>query len=117
MEIKEHLVSDFKIAEVIPNEIIIENTETALDILGNLYYQGYDKMIVHEQNIIPDFFDLKTKLTGDVLQKFTKYKMVLIIIGDFSKYESNSLKDFIYESNKGSQVSFLSSMDEALNTL
>ncbi|WP_348647067.1 DUF4180 domain-containing protein [Arenibacter sp. F26102] len=61
MEIKEHLVSDIKIAEVISNEIIIVNTETALDILGNLYYQGFDKIIIHENNITPAFFDLKTK--------------------------------------------------------
>ncbi|ALJ04850.1 alpha/beta hydrolase [Pseudalgibacter alginicilyticus] len=117
MEIKEHSKSGIKIAEIISNEIIIKTTEDALDLMGNIYYQGYDKMILHQKNITPEFFDLKTKLAGDILQKFTQYNMALSIIGDFSKYESNSLKNFIYESNKGSQVNFLSSVDEALNTL
>ncbi|ALJ04105.1 alpha/beta hydrolase [Pseudalgibacter alginicilyticus] len=117
MEIKEHSKSGIKIAEIISNEIIIKTTEDALDLMGNIYYQGYDKMILHQKNITPEFFDLKTKLAGDILQKFTQYNMALSIIGDFSKYESNSLKNFIYESNKGLQVNFLSSMDEALNTL
>ncbi|MBC8769601.1 DUF4180 domain-containing protein [Arenibacter sp. BSSL-BM3] len=114
MEIKEHLVSGIKIAEVISNEIIIENTETALDILGNLYYQGFDKIIIHEKNITPAFFDLKTKIAGDILQKFSQYRMPLFIVGCFSKYESKSLKDFIYESNKGTHVNFASNFSEAI---
>ncbi|MDL5514896.1 DUF4180 domain-containing protein [Arenibacter sp. M-2] len=117
MEIKEHSKSVIKIAEIISNEIIIKTTEDALDLMGNIYYQGYDKMILHQKNITPEFFDLKTKLAGDILQKFAQYQMSLIIVGDFSNYSSKSLQNFIYESNNGSQVNFLSSMDEALNTL
>lgn len=114
MEIIEHVLNDIKVAEIISNEIIIKNTEDALGFIGNIYYQGFDKMIIHQKNIIPAFFDLKTKLAGDILQKFTQYQMPLIIVGDFSMYSSKSLKDFIYESNQGSQVNFLSSIEVAL---
>ena len=117
MEIKEHILYKIKIAEIISNEIIIKTTEDALDLMGNIYYQGFDKMIIYEKNITPNFFDLKTKLAGDILQKFAQYRMPLIIIGDFSKYTSISLSDFIYESNKGNQINFLASQGEALNTL
>jgi len=88
-----------------------------LDLLGNLYYQDFDKIIIHEKNITPDFFDLKNKLAGDILQKFSQYRMPLAIVGDFSKFESKSLNDFIYESNNGKQVNFVSSISEALNSL
>lgn len=117
MEIKEHSKSGIKIAEIISNEIIIKTTEDALDLMGNIYYQGFDKIILHQKNIAPAFFDLKTKMAGDILQKFTQYRMPLIIVGDFSMYSSKSLKNFIYESNKGTQVNFLSSLNEVLNTL
>jgi hypothetical protein len=41
----------------------------------------------------------------------------LAIVGDFSKYASKSLKDFIYESNKGKQINFVASQAEGLNVL
>jgi len=47
------------------------------------------------------------------LQKFSTYNGRLAIIGDFSKYDSKSLKDFIFESNKGRRVNFVGTTDEA----
>jgi ABC-type branched-subunit amino acid transport system substrate-binding protein len=83
--------------------------------LGDLYYQGFDKIIIHRKNITPDFFDLKTGIAGDVLQKFSQYRMPLAIVGDFSKNKSKSLNDFIYESNKGKQINFAASLSDAIN--
>jgi len=117
MEIKEHTINEIKVAEIISNEIIINTTEDALDLMGNIYYQGFDKIILYQKSINDDFFDLKTKMAGDILQKFAQYQMPLIIVGDFLIYSSKSLKDFIYESNKGKQVNFLPSIREALKVL
>lgn len=115
MKIKEQARSGIKIAEVISNEVIIQTTEDALDLMGNLYYQGFDKIVLHQKNIHSNFFDLKTKMAGEILQKFAQYQMPLIIVGDFSIYTSKSLKDFIHESNQGKQINFLPSTLEALN--
>ena len=41
----------------------------------------------------------------------------LAIVGDFSKYTSKSLKDFIFESNKGKFINFIASKEEALKVL
>jgi hypothetical protein len=115
MIIETHNINDKKIAEIISDEIILSTIEDGLDLLGNLYYQGFDKIIIHERNILPDFFDLKTKIAGDILQKFTQYQMPLIIVGDFSKFNSTSLNDFIFESNKGKHINFVTSTIEAIN--
>ena len=117
MNIQPHNIKDTEIAEIISNEIIVGNAEEALDLLGNTYYQGFDKMIIHQENITPDFFDLKNKMAGEILQKFSTYRVRLAIVGDFSQFTSKSLKDFIYESNKGKHVSFVASVDEALDVL
>lgn len=119
MEIKTHKINSTKIAELISDTILIKNEEDSLDLLGNLYYQGFDKMILHQKNITPHFFDLKNKMAGEILQKFSNYRMSLIIIGDFSDLitKSKSLKDFIYESNKGKQVNFVDSIEEAIEKL
>jgi hypothetical protein len=53
-------------------------------------------------------------MAGEILQKFSTYRVQLTIVGDFSMYNSKSLKDFIFESNKGNQINFISSTTEAL---
>ena len=43
--------------------------------------------------------------------------MKLAIVGDFSGYTSKPLRDFIYESNNGSHVFFVATVEEALEKL
>lgn len=103
-------------AEIISDEIIIGSVDEALDLMANLGYQGVEKIILYEKNIHPDFFDLKTRLAGEILQKFSNYRMQLFIIGDFEKFTSKALNDFIYESNKGKTVAFVGSIEQVLGT-
>ncbi|MES2453958.1 MAG: DUF4180 domain-containing protein [Bacteroidota bacterium] len=117
MKIEAHTSGESKIAEVTSEEILIDNAEEGLQLMVDLYYQDFDKIIIHEKNITPDFFDLKTGLAGEILQKFSNYRMHLAIVGSFEKYPGQSIRDFIYESNKGKQVNFLASSEEAVNKL
>ncbi len=84
-----------------------------MDIFANCMYQGASKIIIHEKNIIADLFDLKTGIAGEVFQKCSNYKVQLAIVGDYSKFTSKSLRDFILESNKHGQINFVSSLEEA----
>src|SRR5688572_33236175 len=106
-----------RIAEIIAEDIIIHTAQDGSDLLGNVYYQGFESVILHEKNITPEFFDLKTGIAGEILQKFSNYRVKLAIVGDFSKYQSKSMKDFIYESNKGKQVNFVDSSEDAIAKL
>ncbi|QNL48015.1 DUF4180 domain-containing protein [Olivibacter sp. SDN3] len=117
MNIESHTINGEKIAEIISTDVIINSTEDGLDLIGNLYYQGFDKVIIHEKNITPDFFDLKNGMAGEILQKFSNYRFKLAIVGDFMQYVSKSIKDFIYESNKVKHINFVSSTAEALKIL
>ena len=117
MNIEVHLVDNRKIAELRASSTVVHNTEDALNLMGDLYYQGYDGLILHEEQITPAFFDLKTKMAGEILQKFSNYRFPLVLIGDFSKFPSQSLQDFIRESNKGRQVNFAHALSEALQLL
>jgi hypothetical protein len=117
MDIITHQINRHNIAEVTAPDIFIRNAQDGLDLLGNIYYQGYDRLILHAMNITPEFFDLKTKMAGEILQKFSNYRVRLSIVGDFRPYSSNSLRDFIYESNQGKLVNFVGSMEEALERL
>ena len=114
MEIKIHAIDNRKIAEIISDDFVLQTVEDAVDLIGNMSYQGFDKLIIHEENMISDFFELKNKIAGNILQKFSQYSMPLAIIGDFEKYESKSLNDFIFESNKGKQINFVTTIEDGL---
>src|SRR5690554_991946 len=117
MKIEAHNINDTNIAEVISEVNVINKVEDGIDLLGNLYYQGFDRIIIYEKNITPEFFDLKTGIAGEILQKFSNFRVQLAIVGDFSKYNSKSLNNFIYESNKGRLINFVSTLSEALGVL
>ena len=114
MNIKSHQTENAHIAEVISDEIVVASAEDGLQLLGDLYYSGFDAIILHLKNITPEFFDLKTGMAGEILQKFSNYRMRLFVVGDFSEYTSKSLADFIRESNKGTLVNFKNSLEAVL---
>ncbi|MFM9950038.1 MAG: DUF4180 domain-containing protein [Saprospiraceae bacterium] len=117
MKIEIHQINDQQIAEVVSETSVIATTQDGLDLLGNLYFQGFDKIILHEKNITPDFFDLKTGIAGEILQKFSNYRVRLAIVGDFSAYPGQSIRDFIFESNKRKHINFVGSITEAVERL
>jgi hypothetical protein len=117
MKIEISQIKEISIAEIISEDIIIKNTQDALDIMADCNYQGSSRIIIHEKSLIPSFFDLKTGIAGDILQKFSTYNVRLALVGDFSKYTSKSLKDFIFESNKYGKVVFVGSVNEAKERL
>lgn len=110
MKIVPHTIKDTRIAEVISDEILIQTAEDGAQLLADLYYQEYDLIIVRSQHLNPAFFDLKSGLAGEILQKCSNFRIRLTIVGDFSAFTSKSLQDFIYESNKGKLVNFVRSV-------
>jgi hypothetical protein len=57
----------------------------------------------------PAFFELRTGIAGEMVQKFVTYQVAVAIVGDTSplESESKSLHDFIRESNRRGSVWFL----------
>ncbi|HAD79796.1 DUF4180 domain-containing protein [Empedobacter falsenii] len=109
-------LNDENIVEITRNGIFLTNTEDAMQLMMDCKYehQAY-KAIFYQENITPDFFELKTKLADEMLQKFTQYGFEIAIVGDFRVYESKSLNDFIFESNKAGKFIFVATKDEALS--
>ena len=116
MEFRIHQKESGNIAELISDKVYYK-VEDFIDLLGNANYLGAEKMIIPAANLHPDFFDLKTKLAGEVLQKFSTYRQKLAIVGDFSKYTSKSLRDFIRESNRMKQILFVDHLTNAIEML
>ena len=112
MQIIIHKKDGQKIAEIAGDPVIVKNERDALDLMVDPQLQGARKIIIHRENITPDFFDLSTRLAGGILQKFVTYQVKLAIVGDFQD-ASDSLKAFIYETNRGHEIFFAEDLETA----
>lgn len=118
MEKKTIQSNGVSIAIVQSDEIIIEDAQSALDFIMTIqYYDDCHRIAIYKEAVIEDFFKLSTGIAGEILQKFSNYRKKLAIIGDFSTYTSKPLKDFIYESNRGNTVFFVSDEQAAIDKL
>lgn len=105
-------------AVVKADEPVVTDPQSALDLLMSAKYEVRTKNIVIDKHLIAEeFFNLSSGLAGEILQKYINYGGRIAIYGDYSHYTSKPLKDFIYESNKGKDVFFVSTEEEAINIL
>ena len=110
--------NNLSVAVVTAGEPVITDPQSALDLAMSVKYEtGSTNIAINKEAITDDFFVLSTCLAGEILQKFKNYGIRLAIFGDFSKYTSKPLKDFIYESNKGNSFYFQPDRSSAIDKL
>lgn len=102
---------------MLPGSNRISSPEDMLDIMAEAGYNNATALIIHRESLPEGFFDLKTKIAGEMLQKFSNYRMKLAIVGDFTNIQSKSLRDFIRESNRTGIIYFAESPEEALSRM
>ena len=106
------------VAVIHSNDLIITDTQSALDLIATIdYHDNCQRIAINKEAIIDDFFKLSTGIAGEILQKFVTYSKKIAIIGDFSKYTSKPLNDFILECNQGNSIYFVPDEQTAINKL
>lgn len=97
---------------------VITDAQSALEVLMTAKYEtGSKNIVINKRLIAEEFFILSSGLAGEILQKYINYGGRIAVYGDYSHYTSKPLKDFIYESNKGKDVFFVATEEEAIERL
>ena len=83
------------------------------DVVELMYGDGADWLAVPVTRLDPVFFDLRSGLAGDIVQKCANYRIGLAVVGDISGHvaASEALSAFVTESNRGRHTWFVA--DEA----
>ena len=91
----------------------IGDEQAAVDLIGSLWGQDVAWIAVPVARLTEDFFRLRTRVAGAVVQKIVQYGFGLAVVGDISAHVAGStaLRDFVHESNQGRQLWFVA--DEA----
>lgn len=118
MNFEKIVKNNVTVAKVSSDIPLITDAQSALDILMSAKYEvGTKNIVIDKKLIVEDFFVLSTGLAGEILQKYVNYGGRIAIYGDYSRYTSKPLKDFIYESNKGKDVFFVAAEEDAIHML
>jgi hypothetical protein len=81
----------------------------ATDLIGEAFGVDADWVTIPVSRLGEDFFTLRTRVAGEIAQKFANYRINLAIIGDISTYvaASDALRDFVHETNRGRALWFV----------
>lgn len=118
MKTEKIIKNGIDVAVVTGDNKLITDVGSALDLIATVQYEtGTNRIVIDKSLIAEDFFILSSGLAGDILQKFINYHVKAAIYGDYSRYTSKPLKDFIYESNNGKDFFFVNTKEEAVDRL
>lgn len=118
MKIESICENGLSLAVISSDEPVIIDGPSALDLAMTVKYQtGASSLILDKRAVCEEFFILSSGLAGDILQKYINYHIRAAIYGDYSRYTSKPLRDFIYESNNGTNFFFTATKEEAVQKL
>lgn len=106
MPFKVHEANNTQYLECDAADFVIRNERDILDLVSGCSEYGVSKVLLHEANLSPEFFDLKTTLAGALFQKFANYHLRGAGLISFDKVKSERFKELIYEHNKGNLFRF-----------
>ncbi|MBV9267948.1 MAG: DUF4180 domain-containing protein [Acidobacteriaceae bacterium] len=114
MGVRHYDLHGFRVVEFPPEGGPLQSDRDAVDIIAIASEHRPEFIIIPVERFGEDFFRLKTRVAGEIVQKFLTYRLPLVIVGDISKYTSNSsaLRDFVFECNSGSNVWFMRDIEE-----
>jgi hypothetical protein len=95
---------------------ILGNVRDFTDLVGEALAQRATLIVAPAERIDPAFFQLRSGLAGEFIQKIVNYRLKLAVLGDISAHSGASIawRDFVREANRGCSIFFLPDLD-ALN--
>ena len=102
------------VVELTTDGPLLRNDRDAVDVIAAASRYAPEIVIIPATRLGDDFFRLKTGVAGQIIQKFLTYRLRVVIVGDISRYvsESSALRDFVHECNGGAHVWFVADLAE-----
>jgi hypothetical protein len=103
-----------RVLECQPDGSKLRTYNDAVDLIGKSFENRATLIVIPVECLDDEFFQLRTRIAGEIVQKFVQYRRRLAIVGDISRHlaDSSALRAFVVESNRGKEVWFLTSLEE-----
>lgn len=95
----------------------IKSEQDSLDIISSCWEADVYNVLLHEEILSDDFFNLRTKLAGMILQKFINYRIKMVIVLNNEDRVNDRFREMMLESNKGKALGVFMDKSESENWL
>jgi hypothetical protein len=91
------------------DELTLATEQDATDLVGAAFNEQAAVVVVPADRVVPDFYQLSTRVAGEVIRKFEMYRIRLVILGDITRHleASESFQAFVHEANRGKNLWFV----------
>lgn len=114
MPLKFYELHGVRVLECSAEETRLRTYDDAVDIVGKSFENRATLILIPVECLDDDFFRLRTRIAGELIQKIVQYRRRLAIVGDISRHlaESSAFRAFVNEANQGKDVWFLATREE-----
>ncbi|MBI9099889.1 MAG: DUF4180 domain-containing protein [Spirochaetaceae bacterium] len=106
-----------KTAKYHESENLIAHISDFLDFIGNARYNGTANVLIHSGHLTEDFFNLKSGVAGEYLQKLSNYVMRAAIILDETHLEQPRFREMVFEANRSGDIAYFKDKETAFSWL
>jgi hypothetical protein len=107
-------VQNARFAEADPAELLVSSEGDALEVLATCGALGAEGVVLHEGNLSPEFFELRSGLLGAASQKWVNYRFrAAIVVADATRY-GKSFTAYARESRRHPNVRVYETRDDAV---
>ncbi len=91
----------------------IADAKRLVSWFGDVMGEGATALVVPAEALPASFFDLRSGLAGDVLQKAANYRIVFAVVGDVAEHSAKmrAFHDLVVESQHASGYTFAADME------
>ena len=101
-----------QIAEMQSEGIVVRSARDAADIARDLLNRGIHKLILHERNVSPEFWQSSSGLAEVVLQEFASKSVAIAFVGKLGQQNSD-LKALIRDNGLQNQIFLFATVELA----
>ncbi|MGI1658306.1 MAG: DUF4180 domain-containing protein [Desulfitobacterium sp.] len=105
--------NDKKYLEIISNTTPLRSESDALELVALCGENDTNLLMIHYAALSEDFFELKTKVAGDILQKLMNYRIKAVAIIPSEIIQKGRFRELALEMNKGQHFRMVDSKEEA----
>jgi hypothetical protein len=96
-----------------PEMGLIQGERDILDLMTLCDEAESNKVLISQQSLNPEFFDLSTGQAGEISHKLSTYRVKTAFVVDLSAISSERFQEWVFECNRGTEIRFFEDMLEA----
>lgn len=103
--------------ECLPDSLPISSAQDALDLVAGCGEYRVSRLLIPESCLNEDFFNLKTGLLGEIMLKFSNYRIKAAAVISSERVGKKKFYEFTLETNRGRDFRIIPDKEKAVEWL